>query len=68
MHCLREGDWGDEDKCPSCADLGHTSPWRVSACPACNKEFFDAIARIKQKIDDRQLTTPDGLYCLDHSI
>lgn len=54
MHCFAEGDWDDEDKCPSCAAAGHTSPWRVSSCPACSESFFAAIAAIHRRIDARE--------------
>lgn len=46
MHCVEEGDWTDEDKCPKCASEGHISPWRVSQCPACNEEFHKKIDKI----------------------
>lgn len=49
MHCLEEGDWTDEDKCPSCEAKGHVSPWAVSQCPACNAEYF---AKVNKQIDD----------------
>ena len=39
LHCLEEGDWTDEDKCPSCESKGHTSPWGVGLCKVCNEEF-----------------------------
>lgn len=54
-HCLEEGDWTDEDKCPKCESEGHTSPWRVSACPACNKSYYDGIAAIMAKINERTM-------------
>lgn len=54
LHCFDEGDWPDDDKCPACAAAGHTSPWAVGTCPACNREYFAAIAKIKQRIDDRE--------------
>ena len=57
LHCLEEGDWADGDKCPSCAAKGHTSPWRVGSCEACNREFFAAIAEIQAKIDAREKAT-----------
>ncbi len=54
MHCLKEGSWEDEDCCPKCREKGHVSPWQVSQCPACNKDFFDKIDEIKQQIDRRK--------------
>lgn len=54
MHCLEEGDWSDEDKCPRCEAKGHVSPWEVSKCPACNKEFFIKMAELKDRIDMRK--------------
>ena len=54
MHCLEEGDWADEDKCPKCAATGHTSPWEVSKCPACNDEFFATMAEITGRIEKRK--------------
>lgn len=53
LHCLKEGDWTDEDKCPKCEQSGHVSPWAVSACPACNQIYNDNIEAIKKQIDDR---------------
>ena len=53
MHCLREGDWVDEDKCPRCSDKGHTSPWEVGKCPVCNQEFIDSMAEISGRIKMR---------------
>lgn len=53
MHCLEEGEWADEDKCPKCAADGHASPWRVGACPACNKSFFDKMDELNSTIRKR---------------
>lgn len=50
MHCLEEGDWEDEDKCPACESTGHISPWQVSKCPACNKEYFDKMDKLVKKV------------------
>lgn len=68
-HCLESGDWEDEDKCPKCEASGHVSPWRVSACPACNKEFFDKMKEIgsKQSGSNKQMSEPVTLEWL-HSI
>lgn len=49
MHCLESGYWRDEDKCPSCESLGHTSPWAVGGCEACNKDFFAHMKKISDK-------------------
>lgn len=54
MHCLEEGDWTDEDKCPRCAQRGHTSPWEVGSCPACNQEYLDKMAEIAGRVQLRQ--------------
>lgn len=59
MHCLEEGDWPDEDKCPKCEAAGHTSPWSVSGCAACNKEFFDKMAELKAKVGIRDQVATD---------
>ncbi len=53
MHCLDEGDWEDEDACPKCRLEGHVSPWQVSQCPACNKQFFDSMKELKDRINKR---------------
>jgi hypothetical protein len=54
MHCLEEGDWADEDACPSCRAKGHVSPWAVSQCPACNKEYFDKMADLLERCNIRK--------------
>jgi len=59
MHCLEEGEWTDDDVCPPCKAKGHVSPWRVSQCPVCNQEFFDAINSIKAKIEARKKVALD---------
>lgn len=53
MHCLEEGDWIDEDKCPACEKSGHSSPWKVGKCPACNEEFFAKLRELQERIDLR---------------
>lgn len=54
MHCLKEGDWTDEDKCPRCERKGHVSPWAVSKCPACNEEFSKSMAELVGRAEIRQ--------------
>lgn len=51
MHCLNSGFWADEDKCPSCAANGHTSPWGVGQCEVCNENYFDSIQKIHNKFE-----------------
>lgn len=45
LHCLENGYWKDEDKCPACAKKGHTSPWQVSECEQCQEDFFDIMQK-----------------------
>lgn len=54
MHCLEEGNWTDEDKCPRCARKGHVSPWEVSKCPACNQEFTDSMKELQDRVTQRK--------------
>lgn len=58
MHCLEEGKWTDEDKCPKCAQEGHISPWQVSKCPACNKEYNDKMHKLIEDIGIRSKDIP----------
>lgn len=54
MHCLKEGNWENEDICPKCeAAGGHVSPWQVSQCEACNQKFFDKMAELNAGIAAR---------------
>lgn len=55
LHCLEEGDWTDEDKCPDCASKGHTSPWRAGSCAACNKDFYDKMDMLLQRVGGRSI-------------
>lgn len=50
MHCLEDGEWEDEDKCPNCAEDGHESPWVVSKCGACNAEYYKKMDELCKKI------------------
>ena len=50
FHCLEEGEWEDEDKCPSCATVGHVSPWEVSKCPVCNAEYYAKMEELKKRM------------------
>ncbi len=79
MHCLQEGNWTDEDKCPQCASTGHTSPWEVSSCPACNKQFFDKMDEIMGRCNIHStisetndyveaLEVIEGLASLDYNV
>ena len=54
MHCLEEGDWTDEDVCPTCKEKGHESPWAVSKCSACNKEYYDHMDKLMERIGMQQ--------------
>ncbi len=56
LHCLEEGDWYDDDCCPTCRVGGHESPWRVSSCRACNSQFFAKMAELSDRIDARVRT------------
>jgi RecJ-like exonuclease len=51
MHCLEEGTWEDEDKCPICDEKGHVSPWQN--CEVCDKIYFDNINKILDQIKAR---------------
>lgn len=53
MHCLKYGDWVDEDKCPKCTNMGHTSPWTVGGCFQCNNEYFHKMELIQKKVELR---------------
>lgn len=46
MHCLEEGDWSDEDKCPQCERVGHESPWGVNKCGACKQEYDKKMCQL----------------------
>lgn len=50
LHCLDEGNWTDEDKCLTCEAKGHVSPWGVSKCPQCNKDYFTKMGEIREKM------------------
>lgn len=50
MHCLEEGNWEDEDKCPKCKEAGHTSPWGVNQCLECNRQYERTIEKLKAKV------------------
>lgn len=54
LHCLEEGNWTDEDKCPSCASKGHVSPWSVGSCQACYFEYKEKLKRLSFDIHSRQ--------------
>lgn len=53
LHCLNSGFWVDEDKCPSCAANGHTSPWQVSKCEQCNEDYYDSTYKGKDSFANR---------------
>lgn len=53
LHCLNEGEWEDDDKCPTCAAAGHTSPWRVGSCEECSRQFFAKMAAISERVERR---------------
>ena len=53
FHCLEEGEWEDDDKCPSCATAGHVSPWEVSKCPVCNAEYYAKMEDLEKRIGMR---------------
>lgn len=62
LHCLEEGYWIDEDKCPNCATKGHVSPWEVSQCPACNKEYRDKMDSLLDRIHGGPGSTKNKRY------
>ena len=56
MHCLEEyklEELLDQDRCSKCDKKGCVSPWQVSKCPGCNKEYFNKMDELKMQIDNR---------------
>ncbi len=49
-HCLDEGYWSDEDKCPKCTKDGHMSPWGVNSCKQCDKECLWKLDQIGKNL------------------
>ncbi len=68
LHCLEEGDWDDEDKCPKCAAAGHTSPWTVSGCEACNRNYFAKMDLLKRDIGIREKGTNEAIADLQSRV